>query len=119
MAAATKVSCFLCSSFAGSSFTDVIRHIGAIHSCDSDFQITCGLDGCSKQYRNFGSYKVHLYRSHRDILKGFKTPQWSLLGADEEVSTNTDRPDGECQYNNANAQLSIRKLLTIYDCNVT
>ena len=32
MEAATKVSCFLLSSLAGNSFSDVIKHIGAIQS---------------------------------------------------------------------------------------
>ena len=31
-----------------------------INSYDPDFQVTCGLGGCIKQYRNYGLYWVHL-----------------------------------------------------------
>ena len=72
-AIATKLSCFLCSSFAGSSFSDVFRHIQAVHAHDPDFHITCGLDGCVRRYDKFGSYKVHLYREHRGHILGLGT----------------------------------------------
>ena len=100
MAAATKVSCFLCSSFAGSSFPYVVRHIGAIHSHDADFQVTCGLDACKKQYHNFGSYRVHLYREHHDIMKGWRFPEVSSPVRDEELLTDSERLNGESDDNN-------------------
>lgn len=95
MAAATKVSCFLCSSFAGNSFPDIVRHIGAVHSHDADFQVTCGLDACQKQYHNFGSYRVHLYRDHHDIMKGWRLPDTPSLVAREELPAYTEIPDGK------------------------
>ena len=73
-------ACFLCSSFAGSSFSDVFRHIQAVHAHDPDFHITCGLDGCVRRYDKFGSYKVHLYREHRGHILGLGT--MSMSGED-------------------------------------
>ena len=78
--------CFLCSSFAGNLFSDVVRHIGSVHSHDLDFNIICGLDGCKRSYKKFGSYKVHLYRHHYDKLLPTKTPE----NVQEEVVTTPD-----------------------------
>ena len=95
MAAATKVHCFLCSSFAANSFLDVVRHIGAIHSHDADFQVVCGLDGCNRQYRNFGSYRVHLYREHHRIMQRSGDPETPIPVPDEELPANSQGMDGE------------------------
>jgi hypothetical protein len=58
--------CPICPSFASDSFLPVLRHIGAVHSFDPRFSITCGIDGCQATYKNFASYKTHIYRKHRD-----------------------------------------------------
>ena len=87
MTAATKISCYLCSSFAD-AFTDVVRHIGNVHSHDPDFQVTCELDGCRRQYSKFGSYKVHLYHHHNHKMKFEKTPS----PVPEETVSDNERP---------------------------
>lgn len=65
----SKITCFLCASFAGGSFSDVVRHIGYVHSFDPNFTVTCGLHGCKRQYKSFGAYRVHLYKAHGSVMK--------------------------------------------------
>ena len=63
----TKANCFLCNSYAGSTFADV-RHIGYVHAHEPNFTVVCGIRDCSRSYTNYCSYKRHLYREHRDYL---------------------------------------------------
>ena len=65
----SKITCFLCGSFAGGSFSDVVRHIGYVHAFDPNFTVTCGLHGCKRQYKTFGAYRVHLYKAHGSVMK--------------------------------------------------
>lgn len=62
-------SCPLCYSFAAVTMKGVTRHIGAVHSHEANFHVTCGIEGCPRTYSNFHSYKKHLYKKHRDILE--------------------------------------------------
>ena len=53
----------------------VIRHIGAFHAQDADFNICCGISGCPRTYQKFHSYRQHIYRCHREILDGIDDDQ--------------------------------------------
>lgn len=58
--------CPLCNSFAGQSFSAVVRHIGDIHRHDPGLNIQCGQ--CPQTYHNFQLFRSHVYRKHRDTL---------------------------------------------------
>ena len=73
----SRILCFLCTSFAGRSFADVVRHIGYVHACDPHFFVTCGLHGCKQQYRSYSGYRKHLYKAHADVMKGGLVPEVS------------------------------------------
>ena len=61
-------NCSLCEWFAAASLKAVVRHIGALHAHEAGFHICCGIGGCPRTYKNFASYRQHLYRVHRDML---------------------------------------------------
>lgn len=61
--------CPLCLFFASRSLKGVVRHIGVVHSHDASFHIVCGLNGCPRSYRNFHSYKKHMFQRHRDVME--------------------------------------------------
>ena len=46
----------------------IVRHMSAVHAHDPGFNITCGIQGCTRTYTNFYSFKKHLYWKHRDSL---------------------------------------------------
>ena len=38
--------------------------LGAVHRCDANFHITCGINGCVRTYQNYYSFRKHLNRAH-------------------------------------------------------
>ena len=60
--------CSLCSSFASTTYKGVLRHLGTVHAHDAGFHVMCASPDCPQTYNNFHSYKMHLYRKHREIL---------------------------------------------------
>lgn len=63
--------CRVCSTFASPSFASVVRHIGNIHANDERLELVCPVPQCERQrpYRNFESFRSHVYRKHKDVLK--------------------------------------------------
>ena len=60
--------CPLCSHFAAPTLKTVVRHIGAVHSHDPAFHVRCGVEDCPRTYRNYHTYKKHMYTKHRSLL---------------------------------------------------
>ena len=62
--------CPLCKEFGRRShFGPVLRHIGAVHSFQPNFKITCNFcppSQARETYTNFGAFKRHIYKKHRD-----------------------------------------------------
>ena len=62
-----SVSCWICRKYAAPTLKAVIRHIGAVHAHDPNFHICCGINGCSRVYTVFHSFRRHFYRKHRHV----------------------------------------------------
>jgi hypothetical protein len=61
-----RFTCSICYHFAASDMTAVLRHIGSIHAHQAGFRVVCGIGGCPRSYRNYGSFRKHLYRKHSE-----------------------------------------------------
>ena len=61
--------CPLCHFFAARALKGVLRHIGAVHAHEANFQVICGVQGCPRSYSNYHSYKKHMYQKHREVLE--------------------------------------------------
>ncbi|KAH9359487.1 hypothetical protein HPB48_000441 [Haemaphysalis longicornis] len=97
--------------FYSHQFIKVVTHIGLAHSAEPNFRVFCGIGGCANSYRNFSSYKSHLYRCHRSFLEengSHLQPQPSepRCSADHAEPLTDDRPQpvdelcsdgGDCQ----------------------
>ena len=59
--------CTICNLFVGKSFSTVLRHMGT-HRYDPGLRIRCGINSCTDQYKNFESFRSHVYRKHREAL---------------------------------------------------
>lgn len=59
--------CTICNSFVGQTFSATLRHMGS-HHFDPGLLIQCGINSCTEQYKNFGSFRSHVYRKHREVL---------------------------------------------------
>lgn len=85
--------CSLCNNFGGQSFSTVLRHIGETHRHDPCFQIQCGLDQCPQTYKNFESFRSHVYRKHRDVLYSCSSEEGSESSWNDPPTNVTNYPD--------------------------
>lgn len=85
--------CSLCNCFAGQSFSSVLRHIRNIHKHDPGFQIQCGLEQCPKTYKNYDSFRSHVYRKHRSVL----FIQQNETSSSSSTSSNSNYPESRSQ----------------------
>lgn len=64
--------CTVCNKFAGQSFSTVLRHMGT-HRYDPGLSIKCGINSCTETYKNFESFRSHIYRKHREAVVNITT----------------------------------------------
>ena len=60
--------CSICSFFASTTYKGVLRHLGTVNAHNAGFHVVCASPDCLQPYKNFHSYKTHLYRKHREML---------------------------------------------------
>ena len=82
--------CWICYRFAAPSLKAVVRHMATVHAHDPRFHICCGIEGCSRAYTNFYSFKKHLYRKHRACL--------DVSGPFDQNSSQQDNGDNEINF---------------------
>ena len=60
--------------------TGVLKHIGLVHANEPNFNVSCGIQGCPRTYKNYYSFRKHLQRRHQDCLvsKPFSNPSLGL-----------------------------------------
>lgn len=80
-----------------------VSHIRLVHWKDSDFLLSCGVNGCTTQFKSFGAFNSHVYRRHRDALHlvivpaETSTSQETVLANDDELMTGTStEPEEPC-----------------------
>lgn len=61
--------CPLCSNFQAETIHHLLSHLRIVHSNDSRFVVTCGLNGCATTSRSFPSLYSHIYRNHPGIIR--------------------------------------------------
>ena len=97
------VLCPICHSFAATDLKGIIRHLGVIHAHESGFYVRCFVDDCPSTYRNFHSYKKHLYTKHRAVLE---VPP---ISADINVTdNNTPTDEISCRIDDPDDSISSR-----------
>ena len=57
------VTCPLCGAFC-SSISVYLSHLRVIHAHEAGFQVSCGLQGCPRTFKNFYTYRNHVYSMH-------------------------------------------------------
>lgn len=43
--------------------------IGVVHSSEPNFKLDCGIEGCTRSYDNYYSYRKHLRKKHLFVLE--------------------------------------------------
>ena len=62
-------SCPLCETFAAPNLKGVVRHVGLVHSHEPGFRLTGGVEGCTRSYTKFNSYKKHMYVKYAELMR--------------------------------------------------
>ena len=96
--------CRICYRFASFSLKGVLRHIGTVHSHETNFHVVCGILGCPRTYRNYFSYKKHMYRKHRTELSRFQQPEDSSISHGNDFISSED---ADCGLNNFNEESEV------------
>ena len=69
------------------------------HRCEPGLCIVCGIDACKETYKNYDSYRTHVYRKHRDCLvtsnDESELPQSGSSSTDVFLTENSTGPELE------------------------
>lgn len=49
-----------------------MRHVYAVHSAEPGFSVQCGINGCSRTFTVFKSFRQHVRRRHSDFAAGIE-----------------------------------------------
>ena len=60
--------------------------LGAVHSHDPNFLITCGVCGCVRTYKNYHSFRKHLWRDHREKINDSQESEDLTPGVEDQES---------------------------------
>ena len=124
------VHCWLCYKVAAPTLKGIVKHMGNIHSHESNFFVKCGINSCTRSYTKFYSFKKHLYRKHRREL-GCSALSRSIEPRieDEEIyhyndyDNETVSPESECEtteyHNKTAAALFLLKTKEIHKVSQT
>ena len=63
----SSIKCPLCN-FTAPARSLWLSHLRSVHSEDDDFNITCGIQGCTNTYTKCSSFVTHIYRQHRELF---------------------------------------------------
>ncbi len=87
-----KFTCTVCHRFSSPTLRRVLRHIGAVHSFDPGFSITCGVEECARTYHNFKSFQRHLQRRHKAVIDNVSEEDDPTGSADEFDENSSHSP---------------------------
>ncbi len=65
MSVTGKLMCTVCSVYRTNSLSELLSHIRLFHSHQPSLSIRCGIGGCQRTFRNFGTFQNHISIYHR------------------------------------------------------
>ena len=66
------------------------------HRFDARLSIRCGINSCTEQYKNFESFRSHVYRKRREVLVSDSAPIETLVDSSlDRMDSETDGDGGE------------------------
>ena len=82
----------ICKHFAAANYLLVLRHIGVVHSHEANFSLTCGVNGCIRNFRNYYSFGKHLRRLHPGVFS-IPTTEPTTVTSASQVEVIIDESD--------------------------
>ena len=114
--------CNLCSfdeGFKTDSVTRLLNHIGRCHRADPDFHIVCGIEDCTRTFRNYNAYRKHVRKKHSAILEApnrvenienNELENEDLSEPFEEPEIDVECQNGQIKRNNALSLMKIKEV---------
>ncbi|XP_028418113.1 uncharacterized protein LOC114543237 [Dendronephthya gigantea] len=59
--------CSICGVFSAENRNQLLNHIGRCHRNDPNFHCLCGVDGCTRTFRKYYSWRKHLQQKHPEL----------------------------------------------------
>ncbi len=113
-----KVTCWLCNKFSYGNLKGVLRHMAAVHSWEPNLHIVCGIEGCSRNYTNFFSFKKHVYRKHRSCVGKDLLAAAICEGEGEDNDALSDDDDGvnptSRSYSESYSEIDDRRFVAVF-----
>ena len=58
------LSCQICGALNLPTLSMLLSHIKIMHACEPGFSVQCNLQGCKRTFRNFSTFRNHVYTFH-------------------------------------------------------
>ena len=82
------IGCPLCGEYSP-SLTQLLKHIRLVHADEPGFNLQCGIQGCSRTFRKYQTFRNHVYAIHGTCTG---TPH---VQGDKETTLTTEQNEGE------------------------
>lgn len=97
--------CNLCVGFIGFTLALLLNHIFRCHSDEPSFHVLCGINGCTRTYKKFLSFRNHVNTKHKDVKLAERhhrenTEQENDISSESEMEFDID-DDGPQLYDDA------------------
>ena len=99
-------NCSICAVFAADDIKILLNHIGRCHRNDPNFHCICGLNGCTKTFKKYYSWRKHIKMKHDN----------SLIENSDLPAMDTDIPDmpNPAEINDTDGQVNVTKPSALY-----
>ena len=85
--------CSIRKHFYSVNYSSVLRHIGVVHSHEANFSLTCGVNGCIRNFHNNYSFRKHLKRLHPEVFSSSVTSTSQVEVTIDESDNNIDEEE--------------------------
>ena len=99
-------NCSICAVFAADDIKILLNHIGRCHRNDPNFHCICGLNGCTKTFKKYYSWRKHIKMKNDN----------SLIENSDLPAMDTDIPDmpNPAEINDTDGQVNVTKSSALY-----
>ena len=105
------ITCPLCAGSFG-TLSVFLTHVRLVHASDASFHIPCGLQGCQRTFRNFYTYRNHVYSFHdlsnlenTNSTESMDSTTWMEIEVNESTEVNdTDLTNMQHEANETNVE---------------
>lgn len=71
------------------SLQHLLNHLRIFHASDPNFNVLCGLSGCTTTFRTFSGLYSHIYRHHSEVINKRRKYPSNLAELEADSSTCT------------------------------